>query len=363
MCVSGQKKVQCDTLSAVKRGNEMKKRNQMERLITRRDFLGYSAAAAALVMTPRSVFGQIASRPNSEFNGVQIGAITYSYRSMSSTADDLLDYIVRSGLSSVELMGGPAEQFAGRPTYERIPRPARGEEITEEQRKEVQAARQAQAQELREWRSSVSMDKFKALRKKYNDAGVNIHIVKFDDIGLNMSGEEVNYCFNAAKALGAKGITTEISEEKAKFLSPYADAHKIMIGFHNHTQINSSSWEEPFSYGKYLGMNFDVGHYVAGTNESPIPVIEKYAEAGRILSLHLKDRKVNNGPNMPFGEGDTPLGLILQLMKRKKWTFPADIELEYRIPEGSDAVAEVKKCVEYCKNALADFPIRQNLDL
>jgi len=129
-----------------------------------------------------------------------------------------------------------------------------------------------------------------------------------------------------------------------------------MIGFHNHTQINSSSWEVSFSYGKYLGMNFDVGHYVAGTNESPIPIIEKYAGDGRILSLHLKDRKVNNGPNVPFGLGDTSLGLILQLLKKKKYTFPADIELEYRIPEGSDAVAEVQKCVDYCKNALADFP-------
>lgn len=333
----------------------MKERDKMEKQMTRRDFLGYSAAAAAtLAMTPHNVFGQIASQPDSEFNGVQIGAITYSYRSMPSTAENLLDYLVRSGLSSAELMGEPAEQFAGRPTFERIPRPRRGEEITEEQRAQIQAARGAQAKELREWRSSVSMEKFKALRKKYNDAGVNIHIVKFSDIGPNMSEAEVNYCFEVAKALGANGITTEISEEKAKFLAPYADAHKIMIGFHNHTQINSSSWEKPFSYGKYLGMNFDVGHYVAGTNESPIPVIEKYADTGRILSLHLKDRKVNNGPNVPFGQGDTPLGLILQLMKKKKYTFPADIELEYRIPEGSDAVTEVKKCVDYCKNALAD---------
>ena len=329
--------------------------------MTRRDFLGYSAAAAAVAITPRRVFGQTAIRPDSKFKGIQIGVITYSYRSMPGTADDLLDYIVRSEISSVELMGEPAEQFAGRPTFERIPRPRRGEEITEEQRAQFQAARKAQAQELREWRTSVSMDKFKALRKKYNDAGVNIHIVKFGDIGPSMSEDEVNYCFEVAKALGANGITTEISEEKAKFLAPFADNHKILIGFHNHTQINSSSWEEPFSYGKYLAMNFDVGHFVAGTNESPIPVIEKYADTGRILSLHLKDRKVNNGPNMPFGQGDTPLGLILQLMKRKNWTFPADIELEYPIPEGSDAVAEVKKCVEYCQNALVDFPKSNNV--
>jgi hypothetical protein len=44
---------------------------------------------------------------------------------------------------------------------------------------------------------------------------------------------------------------------------------------------------------------------------------------------------------------------MLQLMRKNKWTFPADIELEYRIPEGSTAVAEVAKCVQYCKNALA----------
>ena len=105
------------------------------------------------------------------------------------------------------------------------------------------------------------------------------------------------------------------------------------------------------SYGKYLGINFDIGHYVAGTNRSPIPIIEKYHD--RILNLHIKDRKVNNGPNMPFGQGDTPVALILQLMKREKWTFPADIELEYRVPEGSDAVTEVTKCVQFCKESLA----------
>jgi sugar phosphate isomerase/epimerase len=99
-------------------------------------------------------------------------------------------------------------------------------------------------------------------------------------------------------------------------------------------------------------MNFDVGHYVAGTNESPIPIIEKYGR-DRILSLHIKDRKVNNGANLPFGQGDTPLALILQLMKREKYPFEAHIELEYPIPDDSDAVAEVKECVEFCRAALA----------
>ena len=99
------------------------------------------------------------------------------------------------------------------------------------------------------------------------------------------------------------------------------------------------------------GINFDIGHYVAGTNYSPIPLIEKFQD--RILSLHIKDRKVNNGPNMPLGEGDTPLALVLLHMKRNNLTFPADIELEYKVPEGSDALKEVTRCVEFCRQVLA----------
>lgn len=320
-------------------------------VLSRRSFIGATAAATALAMAPRLVFAQ-SEKPNSNFNGVQIGTITYSYRGMPGTADDILKYVTQCGISSIELMGDPVEEFAGAPAFAMPQRPRRGEQVTEEQRAQFRVAMEKRAQDMAAWRTSVPMSKFVELRQKYNDAGVNIHIVKFDRIGPDMSEAEVHYCFNVAKALGARGITTEISEEKAKFLGPFADEHQIMIGFHNHTQVNSSSYETPFSFGKYLGMNLDIGHYVAGTNASPIPLIEKYAAENRILSLHIKDRKVNNGPNMPFGEGDTPLALVLLLMKRNGYTFPADIELEYNVPEGSDAVAEVTKCVEFCKKVL-----------
>jgi len=68
--------------------------------------------------------------------------------------------------------------------------------------------------------------------------------------------------------------------------------------------------------------------------------------------MHLKDRKKNNGENMPWGQGDTPLREILQLMQKERYKFMGTIELEYPIPEGSDAVKEVTKCVEYCREAL-----------
>ena len=298
--------------------------------LSRRTFIGGTAALAASSMMPNLAPAASVAGPDSNFNGVQIGIITYSYRSLPGTAEDLLKYITRCGISSIELMGGPAEQFAGAPE-----------------------GKKGGGKPLLDWRLSAPMDRFAALRKMFGDAGVKIHIVKFGDIGNSgMPDEQIEYYFQVAKALGARGITREISEAAAKRLGPIADKHKIMIGFHNHTQLTPTTYDgEILSYGKYLGINFDIGHYVAGTNHSPIPLIEKHRD--RILSLHIKDRKVNNGPNMPFGQGDTPVALVLQYMQRNKLTFPADIELEYKVPQDSDAVEEVTKCVRFCREALA----------
>ncbi|MBZ0257289.1 sugar phosphate isomerase/epimerase [bacterium] len=315
-------------------------------IFSRRRFLETGAAGAAALMINPSL-ALAAGKPNSKFNGVQIGTITYSYRSLPSSAEDILKYVVESGISSIELMGEPVEQYAGLPSGG--PRIRRGQQPTDEQRKEIEKKRE----EIASFRKNPPMAKFEALRKMYNDAGVNIHIVKFGSIGNdNMSDDEIEYYFKVAKALGAKGITRELSEDAAKRLGPIADQHKIIIGFHNHTQIKPDTYDGSIlSYGKYLGINLDVGHYLAGTNESPVPFIQKHHD--RIISMHIKDRKLDNGPNMPFGQGDTPVKEILQMLKQEKWPIYADIELEYEVPKDSDAIKEIKKCVQYCEAALA----------
>jgi sugar phosphate isomerase/epimerase len=273
-------------------------------------------------------------KPNSVFDGVRIGCITYSYRGGINSAQDTLKALIQDGLSEVELMGGPIQSYAGLSSGAR----ARRGEAAEQPAKPTDAQRQAQLAKCRE------------LRKMYNDAGVNIHIHKID---FGPSDEEIDFNFLVAKALGCVGITTERSESLAKKLAPFADKHKIWVAFHNHTN-NYPVMDKPdpiLAYGQYLGFNFDVGHYFAGTKGlSPIPVIEKYHD--RIVSLHLKDRTAEGG-NLPWGQGKTPLQEILRLMRQEKWTFPADIELEYAIPQGSNSVAEVGKCVQYCKDALA----------
>ncbi|HUT58355.1 MAG TPA: TIM barrel protein [Phycisphaerae bacterium] len=325
----------------------MNKRMTTGGLTTRRDFLGGAAAiAAGAIVTRRALAGEAPSgasggvpaatpkgKPNSVFNGVRIGCITYSYRGGISSAEDTLKALIQDGLSEVELMGGPIQAFAGL----RGGGGRRGKASTP-QAKTSDAQREAQ------------LAKCVELRKMYNDAGVNIHIHK---IGFGGSDEEIDFNFQVAKALGCVGITTERSDAMAKKLAPFADKHKIWVAFHNHTgNYPVMDKKDPIlEYGQYIGFNFDIGHYFAGTKGlSPIPVLEKYHD--RMVSLHLKDRTAEGG-NLPWGQGKTPIKEVLQLMRKEKWTFPGDIELEYKIPQGSDSVAEVAKCVQYCKEALA----------
>lgn len=271
-----------------------------------------------------------AGKQKSKFGGVQVGAITYSYRSMpDQSLPAILNYVVQSGLSSVELMGGPVEQYAGIPQVK-------------------------DPQVLRQWRAAVSMDKFKEVRKLFKAKGVKINILKLGE--GKWSDEEIDYAFNVCKVLGAKGISMEISEETAKRMAPFADKHNRYVIFHNHLQPGDPnfSFDKMLSYGPKLMLNFDCGHYFGATGLHPNALIERLHN--RIVSIHIKDK---TGPkaaipnkNQEFGKGETPVVEILQLVQKNKWPIACDIELEYTIPAGSDAVKEVTKCVKYCRSAL-----------
>jgi len=93
---------------------------------------------------------------------------------------------------------------------------------------------------------------------------------------------------------------------------------------------------------------------VSGGNRGGTPIDFLNRFHGRISSFHLKDRTLpqNCALNLPWGTGETPIREILQTVSKNRWTFPATIELEYTIPEGSDAVKEVATCVDYCRRML-----------
>jgi sugar phosphate isomerase/epimerase len=327
-------------------------------IITRRR-IGQLALAAA----SGSVTRLAAAKPKSVFGGVQIGAITYSFRALSGSAEDTLKHCLDCGISSIELMSNVAEGYAGAPPMGFGPGGPGGPggggraPMTPERR----AAMQKAAEAVKQWRLSASMDKYKAFRKMYAGAGVKIYAFKLPPT-MAMSDQEYEYIWNVAEALGANHITMELPTDDALLqrVGEFAAKRKLAIAFHTHGQGGDSSFDKALAVSKYTALNLDVGHYFGVNGKSPVPVIEKYY--GRIASLHLKDRKGptgaaaeagRGGANMPWGQGETPLKAILQTMKKHKYKFPASIEYEYDTPAGSDVLTEVKKCVRFCKEALA----------
>lgn len=321
---------------------------------TRRDLgkLALAASGAALAGGPETLLValQQAPKPNSKFNGVQIGTITYSYRSMSDqSAEATLRYTVDSGISHIEFMGGPIEAFAGAP---QAPQGGGGRRGGPPPTPEQQAAQRDAADKVRAWRTSVSMDRFKALRKMYNDAGVAIYAWK--RMSPNMSNEELEYIFNVAEALGCTHTTLELVEDVAqlKRIGELAERKKIYAAYHTHLQGSMTAFDQAFAASRGNMANVDLGHFVAAGGD-PVAFLAKFHD--RIASFHLKDRTTpaNGQKNLAWGTGDTPLTALLQMVKKNRWTMPATIELEYEVPQGSDAVKEVNKCLDYCKNALA----------
>jgi sugar phosphate isomerase/epimerase len=317
---------------------------------TRREFgkLALGALPATAGLHPLTAFAQT-SRSNSTINGVHLGTITYSYRSMpDQSAEAILGYVLATGISEIEFMGGPVEAFAGAPQAARGAGGRRGQPPTPEQ----QAAQRDAGDRLKAWRTSVSMDRFKALRKMFNDAGVTIYAWK--QLDPRMSDAEIEYVFNVAEALGCTHTTLELTDdpEQLKRIGQFAEKKKIYAAYHTHLQGSMTAFDQAFAVSKGNMANVDLGHFVAAGGD-PVTFIKKFN--GRISSVHLKDRTTpaNGQKNLPWGTGDTPLKEILQTMRREKHSYPAAIELEYEVPAGSDAVQETRKCFDYCKTALA----------
>jgi sugar phosphate isomerase/epimerase len=338
---------------------------------SRRKFIGQAAAITAASFTAPSVLGAPSYIPGlisnrGKTNGVRLGVITYSFREMpDQSAEATLSYIRDTGITETELMGDPAETFAGRPgspysmremwmTMRRRNDP----DLTDDEKKKIEemsAAMEAYGKEVAEWRSKVSMDKFAEFRRMYENSGVKIYAFKPRTFGPQNTDAEVDYGFRAAKALGASHVTVEIPDDPAQSerLGRFAAKHKIYMAYHGHEQQTPEVWDTALSQSDYNAMNLDLGHYVAAGNPSPLELIR--AKHEHIKSMHVKDRQTpeNGKANLPFGKGDTPIIETLQLMRDNKYTFPATIEFEYATPEGSNAVAEVRKCLDYCRAALS----------
>ncbi len=295
---------------------------------------------------------------SADYAGVQIGVITYSWRSMPSSPEEIIKYCEQTGISSLELMGNIAEDFAGAPAGPEWPENFR--ELSDEEKADFRMKLEEHGKKMSEWRiNEASPEKYKELKAMFDEAGIHIHTVKFSP--ANWSDAEIDYAFESAKVLGAKAVTNEIGNEAAQRLGPFAEKHDMYAVFHNHGQPRDTTFnfEDYLAYSPNNMLNLDVGHYFGATGKNPAELIRKLHD--RIYSIHLKDKTGINGyppdTNARWGQGDTPLRDVLTLIQVNQWDIYCDIELEYEIPEGSNAVIETGKCANYAKELLASTAV------
>lgn len=277
--------------------------------LTRREF--GQAAAGILV-------GGLSRRSLGE-SGPTIGVQSYSFR--DRPLEDAIAAMQKIGLKSCELWQGHIE-----PKGQQRP-------------------------EMRAWRESVSMDVFHKIRDQFATAKIALSAYNIS-IQDSFSDAELERAFDMTVALGAPLITSSSNIKTVTRIAPAAEKHKMLVAMHNHSRIDpnefatAASLSDALTKGKYIAVNLDVGHFTA-TNEDAVAFLTQHHD--RIVSLHIKDRKRDQGPGVELGTGDAPNAQVLKLVRDNGWAIPMNLEYEYK---GGDTVAEVQKMFDYCKRTL-----------
>ena len=294
--------------------------------MTRREWTAAVAGGLAIWPLARAA----AQAPRSVVAGVRLGAQSYSFRDRPLA--EVVPAMQAAGLSFCELWQGHVESA-------QVIGAAPGMDRT------------ARRDLLRKWRLGVPLEHFAGIRESFAGGGVTITAYNLSFVD-DFTDEEIHRGFEMARALGTNVITASSTLSVVPRVAAAAERANIRVAFHNHSNIRPNDFATPDNFATALkasplmAVNLDIGHFTAA-NFDALAYLDEHHD--RILSLHLKDRKRDQGPNLPFGEGDTPIAAVLQRLRDRKWDIPAQIEYEYK---GGETVAEVKRCHEYCRRAL-----------
>lgn len=300
-------------------------------MLTRRTF-GQGVAAGLLVAAARRP-----TRAARKRGAVLLGVQSYSLRDRS--LDEAIAAMKEVGFATCELWQGHVEPK----DPANLGRPPQGEDDRKRQR-----------EALREFRLKTPLAFWKDVARKFAKAGVPLgaYNYSFKD---HFTDEEIARGFEMARALGVKVITASANQNVVARVAPLARKHRIKVAVHNHSKIDPNEFATPEDFAKAMtgpgreaiAVNLDIGHFTAANFDSAEYLRQHHQ---RISTLHIKDRKRDQGPAVPFGEGDAPIGEVLKLLRDNRWAIPANVEYEY---PGQDTVAELRRCLEHCQRLVA----------
>lgn len=288
-------------------------------MITRREWMRRVAATPVLAAVSAPVAARFGPTASPVYRGVTLGVQSYSFRDRS--LDEAIAAMRQVGLASCELWQAHVEP------------------------------RGVSRDELRRWRETTPLDVFASVKDRFARAGIRIQAynISFRD---DFSDAEIERGFEMTRALGAGTITASANTRVVARVAKAAARHGIAVGMHNHSRVHPDEFATPADFeraigeGRFIAVNLDIGHFTAA-NFDAVEFLGAYHD--RIVSLHIKDRKRQDGPNVAFGQGDTPIGPVLRLLRDRAWAIPANIEYEY---QGGDTIEEVRRCLDYCRREL-----------
>lgn len=307
-------------------------------MYSRREFTKLALAGVAFTASGRGAAAQDAGflPPNrSRLHGVQFGLQPFCYHDLPELPENrgrLIERLVQNAFGVVELHATWVEpRFTG-------PDVSPGE------------ARRR----LRDWRLSAPPSFYQAVKREFDNAGLVIYSY-YANLNESHTDAEIDAIFTGAKALGARGVVGSQGLRMTKRLAPFPGRHGMFMGVHNHANVSDpdaisteATFLDALSSSPHLKATLDTRHYTAANGDCLAFLARHHA---RISSVHLGDRKRNNGRSTPFGEGDAPIIEILCMLRDNQWPIVALLEFEHGTLR--TGVEEVQLMFDYCKRALA----------
>jgi sugar phosphate isomerase/epimerase len=317
-------------------------------VVSRREF-----GTIVMAGVPLAAYGR--PTPVAAAGSLTLGVTTSSFRELPRvTGHDNVDDVLRAlrtvGVADVELALANVEPappsvapfMGGSQAYPRLI------VLTPEQI----AATNAQARAgLRAWRLRTNTEPFDGVRARFAAAGIAVHAcaVAYDD---SFTDEEIDATFRQVKALGVTTVASPLTMAMAVRLQPFAERHGVAVAIHNQVDdhaggaIGTGVLADALALSPVFRVKLDIGN-VTASNRDAVAEVGTYRR--RLSHVVIRDRLRNGGRSQPLGEGDTPIGAVLNTLRASGPSVPVFVEYDYigLLP----AVDEVSVSLDYLKRA------------
>ena len=296
--------------------------------VSRREF-------GAIVFAGVPVASMLRSVPLIAAGRLTLGVTTSSFRELARVdGRDNVDDVIRAlravratdvelALANVEPAPPSTAPFmGGTPAYPRVI------VLTPE---EIAATNAHARRQLRGWRLQTGIGPFEGAKAKMAAAGITMHAcaLTYND---SFTDEEIDATFRQIKALGVNTVASPLTMAMAIRLAPLlSGTRSLSRSTTRWTATRSARLRRLSSLTRYGCRRRSRSSWTSATSRHPtVTQWRRFREhQARVSHVVIRDRLRNGGASQPFGEGDTPIPVVLNLLITSGASIPALVEYDY----------------------------------